>query len=416
MKISSGIGFRSWLFGACLSFVSISAPTAPAADYAVFDYGDIDEDVSNISFYKDAGDSQEFLPGESRADEGLEKPRNVILMIGDGMGFGQVQLARAMAGGAGSRLFMEQLPFTGIMRTHAASAYVTDSAASGTAMACGVKTDNGVIGMNNQGQSYLSVLELAESRGKRSGLVTSARISHATPAVFAAHVENRKQEGRIASQLIEGEIEVLLGGGRKHWLPEQREDGRDLIDAARGKGYAVATSREEFEELKGGRIIGLFQDGHLKTFAPEPSIVEMTRKAIETLDREEDSDGEGFFLMVEGAQIDFACHAHNVDNTVKQTLLFDLAVRDAVSFAKRDGQTLVVVTADHETGGLVIFGGSLDEGPEATWSSRGHSAMDVPVYAYGPGALRFTGVMDNTELAKDLAEALSIEDFPKRRQ
>lgn len=392
-----------------MSGIAAVSVFAAAPEYEVFDYGDVTKDVSDISFYENTPPLDGLSLNTEAGDE--RDIRNVVLMIGDGMGFGHIQLARAAVKGAGARLYTEQMPVTGVMRTHSARAYVTDSAASGTAMACGIKTDNKRIGMDNLGKSYHSILELAEEDGKRSGLVTTARISHATPAVFAAHVESRKNEDEIAVQILSRDIEVLLGGGRRHWEAGERADGRDLLAEARAKGYALADTGEEFRELKGEKILGLFQDGHLTTFPPEPTIADMTRKALATLDRDED---KGFFLMVEGARIDHAGHANNADNAVKQTLLFDLAVRAALDFARRDGHTLVVATADHETGGLIVSGGGLTDRPEANWSTRGHSAMDVPVYAYGPGAIGFTGVMDNTELAAKLAATLGIGDCPQK--
>jgi alkaline phosphatase len=370
------------------------------------------QSATRLSFYQRAFDlgTLPHHPGN--------QPRNVILCIGDGMGYGQVALARLQTLGCEGRLHMEKLPIQGMAWTHSADSLVTDSAAAGTALACGIKTTNQTVGQDPEGIAYLSLTEAAMMRGMQTGLVATSSITHATPASFAAHVKRRKQETDIAAQIIDAGIHVLFGGGRKFFLPVShpegtREDGRDLIAEAREAGYQYVQSPADLWHAQSGRVLGLFQAEALETELPEPTLAELTQKAVRLLS---DGNSAGFFLMVEGSQIDWACHANHVDNTVRQTLLFDEAVRVAADFALRDQQTLVVVTADHETGGLVVDSPKTGGAPQASWASKGHSAMPVPIFALGPGAEHFSGSLDNTDIARRLARLMNIRDFPRARQ
>jgi len=407
--------FRLWLiFGLVFGLTGVNRGESKT-DYTQYNYGDVTEDVSDIRFYRGPETNEVYKQkGFSR------KAKNVIFLIGDGMGPVQVQIARRKAVGAAGKLYMEKFPVTGFAKTQSANSPVTDSAAGGTALACGIKTNNGMLGMDPDQKPYRNLLEAAQEMGKKTGLVATSTISHATPAAFGSHINDRGKEQEIAAQILEHDIQVLLGGGRSHWLAENRQDKRDLLAEAKEKGYRIVTDLQQMEEAEGPYVLGLFQDSSLTTFSPEPSIGQMTRKAIQLLSRNKKNGtvcpffgGEknrGFFLMVEGSQIDWACHANNPENSVKQTLLFDLAVREAAVFALHDKHTLVVVTADHETGGLANLG------EEVKWGGGGHSAADVPVYAFGPGSELFTGVMDNTEVARKIARAMGIREFPAVRE
>lgn len=188
-----------------------------------------------------------------------------------------------------------------------------------------------------------------------TGLVATSTITHATPAAFAAHVKERRDEATIASQLLENRVNVLMGGGKRFFLPQseagsKRQDERDLIAEAEKVGYSFVQTKEELKASAGDYLLGLFQLGALTTHPPEPSLAEITAKAIELLSRNE----KGFFLMAEGSQIDWAGHANDPDETIRQTLLFDEAVKVALDFAVKDKHTLVIATADHETGGMGI--------------------------------------------------------------
>lgn len=371
---------------------------------------DPDRDVKDVSFYQKPS-WPALLP---QVDGG--RVRNVILMIGDGMSFNHVAMARRRAVGADGRLYMERFPVAGMLRTHSANRLVTDSAAAATAMASGVKTDNGRIGQTSDGRPWETIMERARNRGYRTGLVATSTLSHATPAGFAAHVENRSMEAEIAAQMIDGRFGVLFGGGRKYWLPKPhgtREDGRNLVEQARRDGYQVIFSGEQLNALTSGPVLGLFADDGMTTYSPEPSLEQMTRKAIELLSArsiEWFAPQPRFFVMVEGSQIDWAAHSNDTDNVIRQTLLFDLAVREAAEFALRDKQTLVIVTADHETGGLLTKADK--QIPVAEWHSKDHTAGDVPLFAFGPGANRFAGARDNTEIPVIIAQLLGFGPFP----
>ncbi len=352
--------------------------------------------------------------------DGKENIKNIIFCIGDGMGLGQTTLARMKSLGPDGMLHIEQMPVVGLVRTHSANALRTDSAAAGTALASGIKTNNRMLGMTADGKNYQSILEAAKAEGMRTGLVATSTISHATPASFAAHVESRRMENEIARQLIANKIHVLLGGGRQHFLPKKdahssRNDNMDLIRQAKKAGYCYVQNAEELKNARGPYLLGLFQHGPLTTRPPEPTLAELTEKAIEVLDsKEKKPSNKGFFLMVEGSQIDWACHDNDVNNTLRLVLCFDEAVKSAVDFALKDGQTLVVATADHETGGLTINDGSLKgDNLDVHWSTKKHSCLPVPLYALGPNADMFSGVYDNTEVPKKFAQLLGIKSFPK---
>jgi alkaline phosphatase len=368
-------------------------------------------DTVDISFYTPSSTTESYptLSGKN--------VRNIIFCIGDGMGMGQIAMARIKAAGPGGTLYMERMPVTGFIRTHSADALVTDSPAAGTALASGVKTNNGMIGIMQDGTRYQTILEAAKAKGMATGLVVTSRITDATPAAFASHVTSRKMQDKIAEQLIANKVNILFGGGKEYFLPKsssesKRSDQKNLIEQAEKAGYLYIRTAEELRTAHHPYILGLFQLGPLTTVEPEPSLAELTTKAIDILYRE--GGNCGFFLMVEGSQIDGACHDNNAGGVIRQTLLFDQAVKAAIDFAQKDKHTLVVVTADHETGGLTIKGGSLKgDDLEVNWSSDGHSAMPVPIYAFGPEAEVFTGTYDNSEVPKKFARLLGINLFPK---
>jgi alkaline phosphatase len=364
------------------------------------------------SFYTPAAEEETYsLVKRSKA-------KNVILLIGDGMAIPQVDVARFTAAGPDGYLYFEKMPVTGWMRTHSLNYLTTDSAAAGTAMASGFKTNSGMISMLPNGQKIKTLLEGMKDLGKATGMAVTSTMTHATPGSFGAHVEARKQEDLIAEDYLANRIDVLFGGGKKFFVPQSvegsgRSDDKDLIKEAVLAGYSVIETREELLASEADRVLGLFQMDALKTVAPEPSLAELTEKAISILSR----DSDGFFLMVEGSQIDWAGHGNDLEYNIRQTLLFDQAVQKSLEFAKEDSRTLVIVTSDHECGGLVFKTGSLDgENLEVAWTSKGHTPTSVPVYAYGPGAQQFSGVYDNTDLAKKIADVAGIRDFPALKE
>jgi alkaline phosphatase len=352
--------------------------------------------------------------------------KNVILLIGDGMGPGIIASARAKAASPGGLLYMERFPVIGIQKNYSANALITDSAAAATALAAGRKTNNQMVGITPDGTKLKTILEAARDNGFKTGLVVTSTITHATPACFASHISNRDDEPEIAGQLIANKVNVLFGGGRQFFLPKnapgsKRPDNKNLIKQAEDLGYLYIQDANGLKFAKGKYILGLFQLKHLTTQQPEPSLAELTGKAIEVLNEPEkesfvDRD-KGFFLMVEGSQIDFAAHLDNLNHTIRQTLLFDRAVKMAVDFALKDKHTLVIVTADHDTGGLTITGGDLTgKHLKVKWTSLDHTGLPIIVYAFGPAAQTFSGTYDNTDIPKKIAYLLGIKNFPQNEK
>ena len=277
------------------------------------------------------------------------KAENVIFMIPDGHSVSYATNYRLYKG---EESLMDSM-LVGMHRTYAANTEVTDSAAAGTAMATGVKTNNGMISTAPDGTELKTILQAAEEEGKSSGLVATSTITHATPAVFASHVASRSDEATIAPQLIENGVDVLLGGGKKYFP-------NDLLKEAEKNGYRYISTKEQLTKLndrKTNKLIGLFADNGL---APEldrdetnqPSLAEMTETAIDVLKKDKD----GFFLMVEGSQIDWAGHDQDAAWAMKDTEAFEEALQVVMDFAKKDKNTLVVIASDHETGGMSVGG------------------------------------------------------------
>lgn len=350
-----------------------------------------------------------FCPTTLFADPGQAK--NVILFIGDGMGLAHVQTARVFAHGPEGRLNMECLEHFGYVTTYSSSSFITDSAAAGTAIATGHKTGNNIIGQGGQGQEYESILELAGKMGKATGLVTTTEVTHATPAAFAAHEADRDEAKAIALDYLRGaQPDVLMGGGAWVWPPS-------LLEEARRLGYSTVFTKRELDTLDFSgvkKLLGLFAHSHmafaLERGSQEPSLGEMTLKALEVLQR----DPDGFFLMVEGGRIDHAGHNNDLKRLIHELLDFDETIGMALSKLETSQETLLIVTADHETGGLTIVGpdGHLPtkgEMVEVRWATRSHTAADVPIWAQGPGAEAIKGMMDNTGVFSLIKSAIGID-------
>lgn len=327
--------------------------------------------------------------------------RNVILLIGDGMGVSHVFAAMTANN---DRLYMDQTPIVGLIKTKAKDKYRTDSAGAGSALATGVKTSYGKISVDEDGNPNSTILESASGNGYATGLVAACKITHATPAAFIAHVPKRNQYEDIATYFVSDSLDLFLGGGSDDFF--KRETGVNLRPALEAKGFQIITEMEALAPIKSGKIAGLFANGHLDAY-PERGefLVESTNKAIEILNQ----DDKGFFLMVEGSQIDWAGHDNDLAYTIEEMLDFDRAVGAALKFAEQDGHTLVIITADHETGGMSVINGDIEKGMvEAKFSTTGHSSVLVPVFAYGPGAEKFSGIYENTAIFEKMMTALGL--------
>lgn len=340
-------------------------------------------------------------------------PRGIVLMIGDGMGVSHLTAAFVRGGG----LEIERMTTCGLVRTFPAAGLVTDSAASATAYATGHSTLNGMISIAPDGDTLRTVLELAEEIGMRTGLVATSSLTHATPAAFASHVGSRSSEDEIAGQIAASGVDLLIGGGRGWFVPagssgSRRKDGIDLIPLLE-KGAGLAGSLEELAEMRDeGRGVLFLADGHCPPVSGrEHTLARLTSVALEVLS----GKGPGFFLMVEGSQIDWEAHDGDADGVAAETLDFDRAVGAALDFAEADGKTLVIVTSDHETGGFSVLDGSLERGSvdETVFGTDGHTASMVPVFAGGPGSSRFAGMMDNTRIGAILIDL--VEEIGRGR-
>jgi len=290
--------------------------------------------------------------------------KNIILMIGDGMGPGHVHIAWLYATRQlGKNLVMTEVMDNGCtayMINDTADSTVTESAAAAVQMATGVKVLARAVGIGPDGKDLKTILEMAKEKGKATGLVTTSGITDATPAGFMAHVAHRSEEEKIADQLVKSDVNILFGGRKEFFLPQsekgKRKDNRNLLNDARENGYVVVETVEEMKKTNGKKILGLFNQSNMlfeidRKGSTEPSLAEMTAKALEVLSKEE----QGFFLMVEGGRIDHAAHYYDIGAVISDTLAFDEAIKVAYDFQKANPDTLLIITADHETGGLVVL-------------------------------------------------------------
>ncbi len=326
--------------------------------------------------------------------------RNVVLMIGDGMGISQISAALVANKG---ELYLEYFPVGGFMKVNSSSGVNTDSGASATAMATGSKTFNGMIGIDKYENKQKTIIEIAESKGFATGIVVTSSVTHATPAAFISHVLSRNYYEMIAAQYLKIDIDVFIGGGRKNF--QHRMDERNLLVELMQKGYQLAMNLDDLNNVTSGKVAGLLSASHLPAVqvGRGDMLERSTKKALELLNQNE----KGFFLLVEGSQIDWGGHGNDLDYIIEETLDFDKAIGIVLEFAVEDHETLVIVTADHETGGLAMTGGDMRKGNvEGKFSTKGHTADMVPVFAYGPGSEEFGGIIDNTDIFKKISKLL----------
>jgi alkaline phosphatase len=369
---------------------------------------------------------------ETALNDPVSRPdtaRSVIFFIGDGMGPQIVSIAKIYSEQSlGTDLNMVRLAntgTTGYMTTHSADRLVTDSAASGTAMATGVRTNNGVVGMTPDGMMLRNLFEEAGEQGKSVGVVTTAAVTDATPASFLAHAMSRQWHFDIAQQIVEGDATVVMGGGYWYFLPPERgrrNDGKDLMEQARQHGFETAFDKQELEVASGARLLGLFAADVMpyereRRISEVPSLSEMVIKALEVLE----TDPDGFILVVEGGRIDHAEHENQMGDALADFFVFDAAIGHAMEYQKDAPALTIIVTGDHETAGPAITGrdygypthGDLDsitddDCPFIAWTSGQHTGTMVPVFAGGPGAERFAGIKHNTATYENIVGLLGL--------
>ncbi|MDL5041643.1 alkaline phosphatase [Heyndrickxia coagulans] len=392
-----------------------------------------------------------YKPSQHTGHATSAKTKNVILFVGDGMGAAQRDAIRLASTGLSGDLEMNKMPYTGVVHTSSTSV-VTDSAAAATAMASGVKTYNGAIGVDANKVSKKTVLEEAKQAGKATGLVTTSQITDATPAAFGAHVKNRSEQSKIAKQYLENsKVDVLLGGGEDYWYPKGSQGAYEdhpakdpseaskgtegnLVSKAKRLGYQYVTNASGLKKAGGNKLLGLFaneemfeqrEEGQGDQYDPVVSLPEMTKKAISTLSKNKN----GFFLMVEEEAIDEMAHENNASQLIKAGRQLDHAVKVAKDYAKKHPDTLVLVLADHDCGGMTVEsadnsdesgdGISKEDGPfqvagssaqfVVDWTTSGHTAVDIPLTAIGSGASLFEGTYENTYIHDALLRAMGLK-------
>jgi alkaline phosphatase len=336
-----------------------------------------------------------------------KKAKNIILLIGDGTGAAQIYAAYTANRG---KLHYNRMPVAGFSITNSSNAYITDSASGATVLAAGVKTYNGAIGVDKDTIRVRTILEQAEEKQLATGLVATCAITHATPASFIAHQPARRMYEEIAADFLDTDIDLFIGGGHDHFNGKKRKDKRDLIGELKAKGYTQTNTFEELQtvDTKSTYKLAAFLAGEHQPRYPQrgEQLAVSTQKALEILSKND----KGFFLMIEGSQIDWGGHADNTTYIVQEAYDFDRAIGQALDFAAKDGETLVIVTADHETGGFSLNGGKIETGEVVgKFTTGGHTGVMVPVFAFGPQAELFGGIQQNYDIYYSMIRALGWE-------
>lgn len=340
---------------------------------------------------------------------GSKEPRakNVILLIGDGMGLSYISAGMWANKG---KLAMEKFPVVGFHKTWATDDLITDSAAGATAFSCGLKTYRFAIGVDNDSIPCKTILEEAEERQLATGLIATSTIVHATPAAFIAHQKYRVMYEDIAEDFLRTEVDFVVGGGKTYFMNREK-DSRNLVQEMIDHGYYVSdNTKEPLAQL----AINPKQNFVYFTADKHPNAVTVGRDYLTYATRlaclflEKHSEN-GFFLMVEGSQIDWAGHSNDGEWAVQEVLDFDRAVSEAYDYARRRGNTLVIVTADHETGGLAVDDGSTFDKQVYHFNTNMHTGTMVPVFAFGPGAELFSGIYENTTIHDKMRRVLGFD-------
>lgn len=333
-----------------------------------------------------------------------QRPKNVIFIVGDGMGTAQVY-SSIVAQGEQSQFL--RFPFTGFSRTYCLDRYTTDSGAGGSALMTGHKVNYSAIAMAPDSTCWPSFLKVAHDRmGKKTGFVVSCSPLDATPASTYGHAMNRHEWDNLSMQMARCSHDVMIGADRKSFTPQYRKDGLAPIDTMVKRGYTMIYDTTELYQTTATRLCALMSADQAPGNALKRHnwLAPSARKAIELLSQE----SQGFCLMIEGSQIDWACHNNEFPYMLHELAEFEQMLKVVLDWAEKDGQTLVVVTADHETGGLTLHNGDIQD-QETTnfhFTSGGHTGVMVPLFAYGPGAERFSGVHQNTDFFQLILDLL----------
>lgn len=341
------------------------------------------------------------------SDTTNKRPKNIVLMIGDGMGLGQISAAMFANK---NKISLEKFPVVGFHKSYSANDLVTDSAAGATAFACGLKTFNGAIGVGTDTLACKTILEEAEERGLSTGLIATSSLVHATPASFIAHQWTRVYYEPIAKDFMSTEVDFLVGGGKKYF-DRREEDNLNLISEWLKKGYQVKSFLKDNLEstsvnYKNNFVYFTADTEPLPVIQGRRYLAFASKMGVNFLQKHGD---KGFFLMIEGSQIDWAGHANRGKWAIEEVLDFNKAIEKVLAFAAADGETLVIVTADHETGGFAIQKESTMKKPKIAFTTNGHTAQLVPVFAYGPGSELFSGIYENTDIYNKMRQAFGWE-------
>jgi alkaline phosphatase len=331
-------------------------------------------------------------------------PKNIILLIGDGMGITQITAGLYMNG---NKLNLERFPVIGLHKSYSGSHLITDSAAGATAFSCGIKTYNGAVGVNMDTVPVKNIIEIAEERGMATGLISTSTIVHATPASFIAHQKFREMYEQVAADFLKTEIDFFVGGGKKYF-DRRSSDDRNLYNELQENGYVVSDYFQNDlikSELSWNKNFAYFtaDNDPLPVSQGRDYLYAASKMGMAFLTRHSQ---QGFFLMIEGSQIDWGGHSNDSDYIVSEMLDFDRTIGAVLDFASKNKETLVIVTADHETGGYSILKGSKMDNLTTAFTTDYHTAALIPVFAFGPGAEAFSGIYENTAIFKKMKKAL----------
>jgi len=331
-----------------------------------------------------------------KSDGEVKKVKNIILCIGDGMGLSHLYATYSANRG---QLNIFQMLNMGFSVTYSADAYITDSAAGATAFASGQKTNDRAIGVDAEGKPLRSLADYSADAGKKTADIAVCELTDATPAAFYAHDTERSHAGAIASQIISSPVDIFLGSGYNDFLIPV--NGTTPIDKMKQRGYTIFRNFDDFLNTPATKILALMDDS-----VTRPKIDgrgNYLPLALKKVTQTFKNAPNGFFMMIEGSQIDHGGHSNNLKQVITENSDFDRMVGDALRFADEDGETLVIVTADHETGGLTLLDGNISKGYVwGDFSTNDHTGTPVPIFAYGPHSLDFRGVFNNTEIFNKL--------------